>query len=96
VYTDDGKSYDFRKGAFLRLHVTCEASEDGTQVSVKIAAREGSFAPWWKAYRIELVGFNAKEQTVGLTGQTMPLEKTTLGWAATITDTGGAQSLNFR
>jgi alpha-glucosidase len=95
VYADDGKSFDFRKGAYLRLHVTCQPSEDGTSVRVTIAPREGSFSPWWKAYRIELVGFSVKDPKISLPDMLMPLEKTTLGWAATIPDTGGAQSLTF-
>ena len=95
VYTDDGKSYDFRKGAYLRLHIACQASEDGTSATVTLAARDGSFTPWWKAYRVELVGFNPKDRTVGISGQNKPLEKTPLGWAVTVRDSGGAQSLTF-
>ena len=50
LYQDDGKSYDFRKGAFLRLKFSCMVNADGS-VAVNIAGREGSFKPWWSAYR---------------------------------------------
>jgi len=95
VYADDGKSFDFRKGAYLRLHITCSVGADGA-LTVSIPQAEGSFRPWWKAFRVEAVGFAAKEAKVAVTGKVMPLERTALGWAATIPDTGGAQNVTFR
>jgi len=95
VYADDGKSYDFRKGAYLRLHVTCSVSGDD-RLTVTMPAREGSFKPWWTAYRIEVVGLTPKEPKVSVLGKELPLEKTALGWAVTVPDTGGAQNLTFR
>jgi len=93
VYADDGKSFDFRKGAYLRLHITCSVAADGA-LTVSIPEPEGRFHPWWKAFRVEAVGFDAKEAKV--TGKVMPLERTALGWAATIPYTGEAQTLTFR
>jgi alpha-glucosidase len=54
VYLDDGVSYDFRKGAFLREKFTCRVSGEG--VVVTVAPREGGFAPWWKQLSVEVYG----------------------------------------
>jgi alpha-glucosidase len=95
VYTDDGKSYDFRKGAYLRLHVTCSVGADGS-LTVSVPQRDGSFTPWWTQLRIEAVGFAPKSSQASAGSQTMPLEKTPLGWATTIADTGKAQTVVMR
>ena len=41
VYTDDGHSFDFRNGAFVRIHFTCSMAADGS-MSVAIGKQEGS------------------------------------------------------
>jgi alpha-glucosidase len=87
LYQDDGKSFDFRKGEFLRLKMTCNVGSDGS-VTVRIPAREGRFKPWWTSYRVEVVGFVPKTGADG--------EKTGLGWAKTLADTGKAMTVVFR
>jgi alpha-glucosidase len=54
VYLDDGVSYDFKKGQYLREKFTCRMSAQG--VVVTVAPREGDFAPWWKQLAIEVYG----------------------------------------
>ena len=52
VYLDDGVSFNFRNGDFLRLHITCSVSADGA-LTVNIPARQGRYKPWWISLRIE-------------------------------------------
>lgn len=54
IYLDDGESYDFRKGAFLRTGFTCRVSADG--VVVMVAPRKGSFPAWWQQLEVEVYG----------------------------------------
>ena len=54
VYLDDGVSYSFKKGEFLREGFTCHATDNG--LTVTIAPREGSFKPWWSMISIEVYG----------------------------------------
>jgi len=54
LYLDDGVSYDFEKGRFLREGFTCRLSAQGIIVTVK--PPEGSFPPWWKLLSIEVYG----------------------------------------
>jgi alpha-glucosidase len=54
LYLDDGVSYDFKKGDFLRVKFACRLSAQGLIVTV--APREGTFEPWWKLLSIEVYG----------------------------------------
>lgn len=54
LYLDDGVSYDFRNGAYLREAFTCRVSAQG--VVVTVAPREGQFAPWWTQLAVEVYG----------------------------------------
>jgi alpha-glucosidase len=92
LYTDDGKSYDFRKGAYLRLHITCSVATDGS-LTVNIPKRDGSFHPWWTALRIEAVGFTPQTSQATINGHTSALEHTPLGWATTVTDSTKPQTI---
>ncbi len=95
LYTDDGLTFNFRHGAYLRLHLTCSFAADGA-LTVNIPAREGNYHPWWTQYRIEAVGFtpHTSQATVGT--HTTALEHTDLGYAVTLPDTGHPQSVILR
>jgi alpha-glucosidase len=54
LYLDDGISYAFQKGEFLRLDFTCHQTAQG--LTVTLAPREGSFTPWWKLISFEVYG----------------------------------------
>jgi alpha-glucosidase len=94
LYTDDGHTYDFRKGAYLRLHITCTVAADGA-LTVTIPAREGTFKPWWSTLRIEAVGFTPRDSQATIKAHNTPLEQTSLGWAVTLPDTGKPQTITL-
>ncbi len=54
IYLDDGVSYNFRNGDFLRNSFTCRLTAQG--IIVTVAPREGTFAPWWKQLSVEVYG----------------------------------------
>jgi alpha-glucosidase len=95
LYQDDGTSFAFRKGIFLRQSFTCTVSADGA-VRVDIAAREGVFRPWWREFRIELVSAAPAHPQISTGVQQLAVEKTAIGWAADVSDTGEAQTITFR
>lgn len=55
IYQDDGISFAYRNGHFLRVTFTCEESSNGT-VKVHIGQHEGDFRPWWHEIRLEVFG----------------------------------------
>ena len=54
LYLDDGISYAFQKGSFLRETFTCAPAAHG--LTVTVSPRQGSFTPWWNQLSIEIYG----------------------------------------
>ena len=59
IYTDDGHSFDYRKGAYSRTALTCMRHPDGT-VDVGIGRPTGSYTPWWRQYHVVVHGMTAR------------------------------------
>ena len=51
LYQDDGTSFDYKRGAYLRVQYSCDSSAPGT-LKLRIGARGGSFAPWWSVVEV--------------------------------------------
>ncbi len=94
LYQDDGTSYDFRKGAYLREQFTCTVGADGA-VTVSMAAREGFFKPWWSSVLIEVVGLDPANSQATSAGHSLPLTATPFGAATTVSDGGKPQTVVF-
>jgi alpha-glucosidase len=76
LYLDDGVSYAFQKGDFLRVAFTCSVSAHG--LTVTVAPRLGSFAPWWNQLSIEVYGqgkaaASASASAAGASTETKPV-----------------------
>lgn len=95
LYQDDGTSYDFRRGDYLRLHFTCSVSENGT-LTVSIPEREGGFHPWWKEFRVQVVSWRPQGSGVEVNQHAAKVEAKATGWAVTVPDTGRAETLTLR
>jgi alpha-glucosidase len=62
VYLDDGKSFAYTHGEFLRQEFSCSLGADG--VTLHIGERQGTFAPWWKEIHVEVYGWEWGKATV--------------------------------
>ena len=58
LYLDDGHTFAYTQGVYLRVNYTCEG--DKKTVRVRGSAREGSFQPWWSG--IQVTVFNADRE----------------------------------
>ncbi len=67
VYLDDGLTYNFRQGEFLRMTATCKQTSQGLDVTV--APHLGSFTPWWSQLSVEVYG--AAQPASGATYSTL-------------------------
>lgn len=67
IYLDDGHSFKYMRGDFLRQQFSCKV--DGSSVRVELSPREGSFAPWWKQVDVIVYGWSAAKATAKLGGQ---------------------------
>jgi alpha-glucosidase len=54
LYTDDGNTFAYQKGDFLRVHFTCETAPG--RVTLHIAKAEGSYRPWFKEMQVTVYG----------------------------------------
>jgi alpha-glucosidase len=54
LYLDDGISYAFQKGAWLRADFSCKLTAQGLTVTVE--KHRGEFAPWWNQISVEVYG----------------------------------------
>jgi alpha-glucosidase len=94
LYQDDGKSFAFRSGQFLRLHFSCETRPDGT-LTVHLSAREGSFAPWWKQVRVEAFGWTPRLKQATSAAGSYSLEQSGNAWFTTIPESPAGTDLTF-
>ena len=58
LYQDDGHTFDYEKGAILRVTYACEASARSIGVTGNI--EKNGFAPWWTAAQVTV--FNATRE----------------------------------
>ena len=72
IYGDDGHSFDYKKGLYLREEYTCRVSGDG--VYVRLGPREGHYAPWWKQVDVVVYGWTSPVAVARLKGQPEPLQ----------------------
>jgi len=80
LYLDDGVSYDFRKGDYLRVKFACRLSAQG--IVVTVASHEGSYGPWWKQLAVEVYG----ARKAAATATASMLDGTNAGPVSTVYD----------
>lgn len=54
LYDDDGNTFAYLRGEFLRVQFTCEAGP--RSVKVRVAPLQGTYEPAWKSMKITLFG----------------------------------------
>jgi alpha-glucosidase len=54
LYQDDGHTFAYQRGEFLRVNYTCQASPGG--VSISSAVEKNAFQPWWTAVEVTVYG----------------------------------------
>jgi alpha-glucosidase len=74
IYLDDGHTFEYQQGKYLRQSITCES--DATSLRVKFHAREGSYAPWWKLVEVVIYDWPAAHAQAKFSSSTYPLKTT--------------------
>ncbi|WP_263355195.1 glycoside hydrolase family 31 protein [Acidicapsa acidisoli] len=62
VYQDDGKTYAFQHGAYLRMKFNCQRDAEG--MHLKIGSHEGSYPAWWKEIQVEIYGLSRDQDEI--------------------------------
>jgi alpha-glucosidase len=96
LYLDDGKSYAFERGDFLRMHFRCKVTPDGLQLS--IGEHEGTYPAWWKHIRVEIIGWTPKQNKIQLNDKSieLPIEKLPQGISVSLNDDGKGIQLQLQ
>ena len=63
---DDGVSFDYTKGKYLRVQYSCEGYEDALRL--KISPQQGSFIPWFNQIQTVIYGVKQQPGTITLNG----------------------------
>jgi alpha-glucosidase len=69
IYQDDGTSFAYKSGNFLRMSSTCEISPDHRHMTIHIGKHEGSYAAWWRRIAIEINGISQRPLSVTVDGR---------------------------
>lgn len=67
IYQDDGRTYDYKNGAYLRIKFTCKITPDGFVLHAY--PQEGTYPAWWKEIRVEIYGWMPSGNTATLDGK---------------------------
>jgi alpha-glucosidase len=69
LYQDDGHTYGYEKGEFLRVAYDCTVSPKGIRVSSHI--EKNGRSPWWNTAEVKIYGIAASPEAVRLGDQPM-------------------------
>ena len=96
LYQDDGQSYSYQQGQFLRMKFDCQVAADGFHL--RISPHEGSYSAWWKSLRVEIYGWTPQQNSALLNGQAMPTGASPIphGLAITVADDGRGAELHMQ
>ncbi|HEV2395511.1 MAG TPA: glycoside hydrolase family 31 protein [Candidatus Sulfotelmatobacter sp.] len=72
LYLDDGHTFQYQQGKFLRQAITCEAAKDSMRV--RFHAREGSYPAWWKIIEIVVYDWSSPSAQAKVSGSAYPLK----------------------
>ena len=59
LYLDDGVSFAYARGNYLRQAFSCQQTT--AELVVNVAVRQGSYRPWWSQFTLELHGMQGDE-----------------------------------
>lgn len=62
LYEDDGISFAYEKGDFLRVNFSCLLSPNA--VTVTSAIEKNAFRPWWNSTQLEIYGMTVEPKEV--------------------------------
>jgi len=66
IYQDDGHTFDFQKGQFLRQSFGCR--RDGQTLTVSFDQRQGAYPAWWKQIEVVVYDWSGGPVSASLNG----------------------------
>jgi alpha-glucosidase len=69
LYQDDGHTFNYEKGEFLRVQYTCTSSAGSLSVSDHI--EKNGFKPWWTSTQLHIFGIAASPKEIRLRDESL-------------------------
>jgi alpha-glucosidase len=66
LFLDDGVSFDYQRGKYLRENFSCEVNAAG--IKIRIAPHEGQFQPWWTQIQLTIAGVDHTPKRITVNG----------------------------
>lgn len=96
LYQDDGRSFAYQQGRFLRMSFACEVSADHRQISIHIGKHEGLYPAWWKQIAVDVTGLPGRPSSVSVEGQAERYAYGDNSVTITVTDRGAGMDIVVR
>jgi len=93
IYQDDGTSFAYKSGDFLRMNFTCEVSPSHDRLTLHIGKHEGRYPAWWQQIAIEVNGLAKKSASVSVDGKAATFSTGEHSVAFTVRDDGNGVSV---
>ena len=95
LYLDDGHSFDYRNGSYLREHFSCRANADGS-LTLIVARHEGSYRPWWSSLRFEIYGWKSTMMSGDAARNLIRIHPSGMAWIAEVQDDPSGVEVTLR
>jgi alpha-glucosidase len=69
LYQDDGNTFAYQRGDFLRMQFTCDSRPD--TLKFDFSTPQANYKPWWSSMRVTLYGVATKPRELQLDGKTV-------------------------
>jgi alpha-glucosidase len=94
LYTDDGTTFDYKQGQYLRVNFAC--SVQANTLTLSISKHEGSYPACWKDLRIEVYGWHGANHRARLdNGQSAQETSLPNGFTLTAPDNGSGETIRL-
>lgn len=89
LYQDDGATFAYKAGDFLRMTFTCDASANKDAIAIHIGRHQGRYPAWWKDIEIEVNGLLGNPASVTVDGRPISSTPGDQSTTFTVPDGGG-------
>lgn len=88
IYQDDGSTFGYRPGEYLRMRFTCETSSRNGDLAIHIGTHEGRFPAWWKDIVVEVNGLKKNPTSITVNGRATNISSSDQNVSITAADRG--------
>jgi alpha-glucosidase len=88
LYQDDGVTFAYKRGNFLRMTFTCDASHTDGHLTIHIGKHEGTYPAWWHQIAVQVNGRPNRPSSITVDGHAATFSATDHSVTITTPDEG--------